>query len=226
MELNKKWRVLNNKKRLNQLTKAAMLIESDVIEYMNDNNIYQHGEGIFLDETECWKRVLQQRLSNYYKPKTLIETHKGKGIGSFIYKKNNPILHSCEYDYESELKNINSFNCDLIDIDPYGFCYDAIKNTKRFFYEKTILCVTSGEIMTVARNLKNNKVKTGHYGKNTAEWIPYFINEIEILTEMKCHFFYASEVIIRLFLSKIELEKSLFNDCPQYMGWLQKYNNV
>jgi hypothetical protein len=200
------------------------LICENVIDFAKSIDGLENGEGLFTDEAEVFKRVLQIRIAEYIKPKSVIETHAGKGIGTYIYKNNGHCnnIFSCHSNFEKELLDCQ-ITGELIDVDPYGFCYNALEKTRMFWQEDSILTVSSGEIMSIVRGLKNDVLKTKYKGREFIKWIPDYVMHIESLTKMKCVFYYAFPSTIRLFLTNRLLPKDIFYDIPSLMWWLKKY---
>jgi hypothetical protein len=46
----------------------------------------RNGEELATDEASVWKRVINYRVARYLRPNTILETHKGFGISTAIFK--------------------------------------------------------------------------------------------------------------------------------------------
>lgn len=179
----------------------------------------ENGESVF-DVAGIWKRVLNHRISKYYGPKRILETHAGIGLSSLIYKNACP---SAEIISLTDCTLIPKGDFDLVDIDPSGAPWVALDHVSLSC--RTILMVSSGEAMMVQRGLnKSMKYPTTYKGKDLPKWIiKDYLPLLEELTHKQVRFFYCYPSTVRVVLSDFEMPSDLFEGCPQWMSWLSKY---
>ena len=203
-----------NKQRILDFNNALSQLDSDFKKKVYQINGLKNGEGLFTDEAESWKRVLNLKIAKELKECNIYETHPGKGINLLLLK-----THKINYNGVA-LKNAN-----WIDIDPYGFPYEFLNNIENLFSDELMLTITSGEIMSVVRNLKNTKTPTHFFGKTAWKWVVNeYIPYIENFTGMQVRFFYAFPTSIRLIVSNLDLDyKKITEGCPKWMWWFSKY---
>jgi len=125
---------------------------------------------------------------------------------------------------------------ELIDLDPYGSCYDQIKLCARLLDPKGILLLSSGEIQRVVRGLRlsrfsNSRDYKGRKAVFWAErvWIPYVSN---LLREHGCkvhlvHFF-TSPVLVRVVFagSKSSIDPQALIGRSRYLGWFRSASST
>ena len=209
-----------NLERRNTINKALTYLPKEFLEKeINGKN----GESVTTDEAEVWKRVLNYRLIKYQQPHLILETHKGNGVGTFLalLACSTSEIISCTH-FETQIPQDVLF--DFIDIDPFGFPYKALNLCKHLLKKNGIMVITSGEILTITRNLGTAITPTKYKGKQSwqfveKDYIPYIENQ----TKLKCQFFYAYPTSVRIVLSNRSLPKILFDDCPKWMWWLKRY---
>lgn len=199
----------------------AGLQEIPIVEEMRVSG--KNGEELATDEAAVWKRVLQYRIAQYYKPEIIVETHPGLGVSTTLYKMAVPDVEFKDAtisptEFSSETKNI-------IDIDPFGQPWDFICSISHLINEQTVLMISNGEAYAVRRNLvKAQRFPTTYYGKRMPVWVKEeLIPYTEKLTGLPMRFFYAFPTTVRIILSKQYLPDKLFAGCPHWMWWLSKY---
>lgn len=188
-------------------------------------NSFRNGEGLFTDEAEAWKRLLLYRIVCLLKPEKFLETHPGKGTGAKLVKIGNPscsVISLNDFRDSRLIGDMKDF--DIIDIDPFGLPYEAIDLHKHRLKKTGVLMITSGEIVSVVRNLKNSFLPYDKHGRDGWKFVEdIYIPYIESITKLKVQFFYAFPTSVRLILSKQTLNQHLFDGCPNYMWWFRKY---
>ena len=177
----------------------------------------KNGEGWDTDEAEIWKRVLSFRVARHIQPQRILETHPGKGVGTYVYKSASP--NADIYD------NADCGEVDLIDVDPFGWPWETLDSIQHLLLNNTVLFVTSGEIQAVSRNLTRAQfLKTVHYGKQSPIWVKkQYIPELENRTGLSCQFFFAFPTMVRVVLSRKEIPLDVFSGCPTWMSWFARY---
>lgn len=191
----------------------------------------KNGETLQYDEAEVWKRVLNYRIANELQPRIIFETHGGKGLSTELYRIASPMSTILSSDsWESDLKYVPDAKVDLIDIDPFGQPYSCIETVRKEsvlskLKKGGVLMVSNGEMMGVARHLKNTQhIKTDYYGRNSWKWVvEQYLPYMEEITGLKVQFFYAFPTTVRVILSNKSLPVTLFKGCKQWMWWLEKY---
>jgi hypothetical protein len=180
----------------------------------------KNGEGIFHDEAEIQKRIISFRIAKKIKPKTILESHPGIGVGSALYMRAAP---------RADLKRLSDSveddcNGALIDIDPFGRPWDILLHHRDSLRRASAVQVTSGEIYSVVRNWKRTfQFATRRVGAKAPQWVTTeFIPRVEDITLMKCQFFYAFPTSVRLILSPGRLPESIWNGCERWLWWFSK----
>lgn len=215
-----------NTDRIVKIKDWLNLLPEDIVNYSIDSRLEQ----LAVDEAAIWKRIINYRLVTSYHFQSILETHGGEGLSTYIYKqysKANRIV-SCS-DYEKDIANLDFGIFDLIDIDPFGQPWDAIELIKKLYdINNSIVMVTNGEAMLVSRKLLNSlRYRTEYWGKDVTKWcIEEYIPLVENILGMKCQFYYIYPSSARLILANKEIEKFIFEGCPQYMWWVQNPNRV
>ena len=199
----------------------AGLREIPIVEEMRVSG--KNGEELATDEAAVWKRVLQYRIAQYYKPEIIVETHPGLGISTTLYKLAVP---NAEFGTANlDPRRLSSKTKNIIDIDPFGQPWDSICSITSLINEHTVLMISNGEAYAVRRNLvKAQRFPTANYGKRMPVWVrEELIPYTEKLTGLPMRFFYAFPTTVRIILSTQHLPKELFDGCPHWMWWLSKY---
>lgn len=206
-----------NSKRLKIILNGLEELPRDFIRLAAADGV--QGELVTTDEAEVWKRVLNYRLGKHFQFDTILETHAGKGIGTklMLMANENSKITSLSH-FQSQMPADKSF--DFIDIDPWGFPYEALDLALPLLKDDGVLAITSGESAAVTRNLPNRRIETNHKGKDSWKYVEDdYIPFLEQRTGLKCQFFYAFPTSIRTILTNNKTPKSIFKDCPQYMWW-------
>lgn len=182
-----------------------------------------NGESLAFDEAGVWKRVLDYRIAKYFQPVRILETHKGLGLGTALYKYASP---------KSEIISLTDctkvpldIDFDLIDIDPCGQPWTALEHVK--LNKKTILMITNGEVYAVQRGLKKSlRYPTEYKGRDIPKWVVNeYLPKLEDITKMNVQFFYCFPTSVRVILSKFVMPSELFEGCQQWMWWTARYSN-
>jgi N2,N2-dimethylguanosine tRNA methyltransferase len=115
---------------------------------------------------------------------------------------------------------------DLVDLDPFGTCYELLPLVRRIV-PKGIICITSGEIFQVYRGLNrrpDRPLATEFRGRNVARWVVR-----ELLPELvgacgdaRLVHFYAYPTSVRAILAvgDFRICKDLFKMRPRFLSWL------
>lgn len=184
----------------------------------------RNGESLATDEAAVWKRVLLYRVARYHQPERILETHSGVGISAALYR------HACPRslifsltDYRAVSRLRGSF--DLIDIDPFGQPWDALALALPQLAPGGVLLVSNGEALAVWRNLRRQqRYPTQYYGRQMPLWVANeYLPRLEEITGRKVQFFYAFPSSVRAILSAAPLPSLLWEGCPRWMWWLQRY---
>lgn len=180
-----------------------------------------NGETLSFDEAEVWKRVLDYRIAQYLKPKRIIETHRGRGVATRVFRIAAPQAKIVSADrFQTDLDGCEP--AQLIDIDPFGFHYEALSYALPLLDRKhhCVLMVTNGEMMTITRGLRG---QVEYKGIKALDWVKnVFLPELEESSGLTAQFHYAFPTTVRAVLSNRRLPKSLFDGCPQLMSWLRQ----
>lgn len=181
----------------------------------------RNGEELATDEAAVWKRVLNYRIVKFLQPRTILETHKGLGISTYIYRKTCP--QALIFDDTPSLVDLPTI--DYLDIDPFGQPWDTISKYSALLEYSKLVAVSNGEAYAVTRNwTRAQKYPTQFYGKMLPKWVTSeYIPRLEIITGLKCQFYYAFPTTVRAIFSITRLPNDIFADCPQWMWWLKKY---
>ena len=187
----------------------------------------KNGETLNFDEAEVWKRVLAWRVANWMQPSSILETHKGLGMSARVYQHAAPqsLIYSCS-DFVQDLGAVADNSVDLLDIDPFGQPYIALKLAlpKLKKSGNVVLFITNGEMMAVCRGLtKSQFLKTTYKGLGALSWpaetyIPYLVKQ----TELTYRFDYAFPTTSRVILTRGPLPTCVYKDCPKQMSWLKR----
>jgi len=206
-----------NKQRLEDLRIGLANLPNLDFPEVNGRN----GEELATDEAAVWKRVLNYRIVRFLQPRTILETHKGLGISTHIYRKTCP--EALILDDTFPLDCLPTI--DYLDIDPFGQPWDTIFKYSALLKNSKAVAISNGEAYAVTRNwTKAQKYPTEFYGKTLPKWVTSeYIPHLERITELKCQFFYAFPTTVRCVFSPIKIPKDVFADCPQWMWWLRKY---
>lgn len=188
----------------------------------------RNGETLRFDEAEVWKRVLDYRIAKHLKPSVIVETHGGTGVGTlaFMLASRHSRIYSCE-DFGRNLRFVPDGAATLIDVDPFGHPYEAIKLVLPKLARPGVMMITNGEMMQVVRGLKRGQyLKTDYRGIDAVHWVrERFIPEIERLTGLRTRFYYCFPTTVRLIMAHELLceflPEHLFAGCPQLMSWLK-----
>lgn len=184
----------------------------------------RNGEELATDEAAVWKRVINYRVSQHLQPNIILETHKGPGISTSLYR------HACpntllvdHYVPPNQLHHV-----ELIDIDPFGQPWDTIAKYQHLLATCQALFVSNGEAYLVVRNLrKAQRYPTNNFGRRMPKWIlEEYLPQLEKVLGVPCQFFYAFPTTVRSIHSKYELPSELFTGCPRWMWWLPKYVSI
>ena len=196
-----------NKKRQADYAKGLSFLNNQFKdEMLKIESAVENGEGLFSDEAAVWKRVLNLRIAKQMKNIRLFERHPGRNVNTLMLD-----AHNVKYTLAS-IQNSN-----WIDIDPYGFPYEFLSEIGEHFSDNLMLTVTSGEIVSVVRNLKNTKFDTNFYGRTAWKYIiDEYIPFVENTTGMQVRGFYAFPTSVRLIVSNLDLDYTkIFKDCPK-----------
>jgi hypothetical protein len=186
------------------------------------------GEELATDEAAVWKRVLDFRVCKYLKPKRIIETHGGLGIGTAIFRSIDP---------ETEIISCTNFKIDtvsltgkfdLVDVDPFGAPWKALECVKNLYDQDSVVMVTNGEAFAVSRGLRKSQMYPSELkGKQLPQWVVHhYIPILEEITKLNMVFFYCFPTSVRVILSgNKEFPLALFKDCPKFMSWTKKYSS-
>lgn len=182
----------------------------------------KNGEELATDEAAVWKRVLNYRISKTYQPKTLLETHPGLNISTQFFKYAS--RQTAFFNYKNFEKGIK-YN--IIDIDPFGQPWDTIEAYYDEITLSDILMVSNGEAQAVVRNLKKaQRFPTNNYGKKTPKWVvDEYLPSLEEKLGKKVQFFYCFPTTVRVILSNLDMPISLWEQCPNWMWWLNNYKD-
>ena len=218
-------RIQKNKARVNDYLAGMACLPKIDFNHVSDRN----GEALATDEAAVWKRVLNYRVSSAYANlRDVLETHPGVGISTAIYKYVGGDINIVSLEDYRLVSNINQ-TFDIVDIDPFGFPYDAIEKCQHVFdLERTLLMVSNGEAFSVVRNLKTqHSKKTKNYGKKMGTWVvKEYLPVLEEITGFKVKFFYVFPTTVRAILSNLDIPEKVFSGCPRWMWWLKKYNDL
>jgi len=214
---------MRKKRRLLELAKKYL--PSKFIEYaMRVEG--RSGEGIFYDEADLWKRILNYRIAKYLQPRVILETHKGLGLSTYLYRLASPNAKIISLSrWEKYTNSIPDNYVELLDIDPFGQPYKCLFAYFSKLRRDGVLLITNGEIYQVVRGLRNVQfLKTDYKGRDAWRWVvEQYLPWLEEYTGMKVRFFYVYPTSVRVVLSSRPLPKHLFEGCPVWMGWLAKY---
>jgi len=184
-----------------------------------------NGEELATDEAAVWKRVIDYRVALTTHPTSILEMYAGLNIGTLLFEHACPDaqITSCTQ-WENEV--ITDKQYDLIDIDPFGQPWDAIDRVleKKSFHDHSIIMITNGEAMSVARGLKNTRHETKYKGRDLNFWVVRdYLPLLEERFKMPVRFFYVYPSSVRAVLSKRSIPSYVFEGCPMFMWWLSKY---
>jgi hypothetical protein len=195
-------------------------------EYVESEFEGKNGEILASDEAEAWKRVINYKLVKYKKPSTILETHTGAGYGKKLMLMAHP---------EAKITSLTHFQTqipkgqmfDFIDIDPFGFPYEALFLVNHMLKENGVLAITSGEVCSITRKLGNSFLKTQYTGAQAWKFVEHdYIPYLEDYTKLKCQFFYAYPTSVRVILSNEKLPDFIFEGCPKWMWWFEKQKSL
>lgn len=173
---------------------------------------------LFGDEAKVWKRVIQYRVSSYFKPKSILETHVGRGVGTaYLMNGNINAQHFAPKKWQ-DYGQYTGMKFDLIDIDPYGQAYDIIDAYLPLLNNDAVLMITNGEAMNIWRHQPTAKYKSKYSGNDLPKWaIEEYIPRIEDMAGLRVIYWYLFPTIIRTVSTNMEYSTELFEDCPQLM---------
>jgi hypothetical protein len=191
------------------------------VQHLRTKNL-RNGEGVFHDEAEIQKRLINFRLAKRFKPRLVVESHPGLGIGSRLYRLASP---SVSVKQISDFISAEEWRNAIVDIDPFGRPWETLERYKSSIRLSSVVMVTSGEIHSVVRNLKRTfYFPTERVGKDSPQWVVReLIPRVEDLTNMPCRFFYAFPTSVRLILSRRKLPLGLWKGCQQWLWWFSRY---
>lgn len=170
------------------------------------------------DEAKVWKRVLQYRVAKYLQPRTILETHIGKGVGTqYLLHGASQADYFCPKRWQ-DYKQFEGKRFDLIDVDPYGQSYDIVDAYLPMLSDGGVLMVTNGEATSVWRNLPSARYKSRYCGNDLPLWaLREYVPRLEDQTGLKVWFWYLFPSVIRTFSSNTPLPDDLFANCPRLM---------
>lgn len=182
------------------------------------------GEAIGVDEASVWKRVLNLRLARFLQPSRILETHGGLGVSTFFYRRAAPNAEIVSLSDFKMCRTLSGF-FDLIDIDPFGFPYDALDAALPLLAVQGVLLVSNGEAFAVGRNWQNVLyAPTTNVGRRLNRWVKdEYLPRLEALTGLTVRFFYAFPTTVRAVLSRRELPDELWRGCKQWKWYLERY---
>jgi 16S rRNA G966 N2-methylase RsmD len=133
---------------------------------------------------------------------------------TLINEKNLKFLESCQEEY------------DLIDFDPFDNANAQLAYLEKIF-KSGVVCITSGEIMTVSRNLPHvadyiKPTKAEYIGKKAWKWAEdIFIPHIRWAYRLEPVTFYTYPSSVRaIFTRGMEVDASIFEG-DRYLGWFR-----
>lgn len=183
-----------------------------------------NGESIATDEAAVWKRVLNFRVCRFLQPMRILETHGGSGVSTFFYRRAAP---------SAEIVSLSDFRLcreqsgffDLIDVDPFGLPYEALRYALPLLAPNGVLIVSNGEAYAVLRNWRNVLYQpTSNTGRRLNRWVKEeYLPRLEALTNLPVRYFYAFPTTVRVVLSRRVLPPSLWEGCKQWMWYLERY---
>jgi hypothetical protein len=184
----------------------------------------RNGEELATDEAAVWKRVLAMRVAKWLKPRAVVETHPGLGVGTSLYRWAVPgvrLLTAESYATESHSPPY----AEIVDIDPFGQPWDALRENQEIIRRCKCLMVSNGEALAVRRNLRRaQRFPTKYFGKRLPLWVAKeLIPRVERVSGLRVQFFYAFPTSVRLILGRTTFPSSLWRGCPQWMWWLANY---
>lgn len=182
----------------------------------------RNGEDLATDEAAVWKRVLNYRIAKHIRPKSILETHKGLGVGTRLYQYAYPDVRI--FDHETYVPSEDAI--EMVDIDPFGQPWDSIEAYSAVLQKCNIALVSNGEAQAVVRNLRRaQRFPTNNFGRKMPVWVVNeYVPRLEDVLSMACCFYYAFPTTVRTIHSRIEMPIRLFRDCPRWMWWLARYS--
>jgi hypothetical protein len=115
---------------------------------------------------------------------------------------------------------------DLVDLDPFGTCYELLPLVVRLV-PRGVVCITTGEIFQVYRGLNRRPGRppaTAFRGHKVSQWV---VNALIPELKRACgnarliHFYaYPTSVRVILALGGFRTPRKLFRARPQFLGWL------
>jgi len=199
------------------------------------------------------KLAINRIITKQLRPQLVLEAFAGDGTSTRIYARHTQQLIAIEKDPKCVAVFSNNFrkrkisliandnirilplfapkSFELIDLDPYGSCYDQIGLCAKLLSPTGVLLLSSGEIQRVVRGLplsrfSDSRLYKGRKAVFWAErvWIPYIA---QLLREQGCkvhlvHFF-ASPVLIRVVFAgaKSSIDPQALVRRSKYLGWFR-----
>ena len=184
-----------------------------------DDCLGRNGESLATDEAAVWKRVLSYRIARFLKPRAILETHPGVGVGTQVYRR---AAFSAKILTPNDLGDACP---ELIDIDPFGQPWDALNAIEPAIKTSVCLQVSNGEAQAVVRNLRRAQRYATHFvGRRMPDWVVHeYVPRLEEVTGLQCAFFYAFPTTVRVILARINIPQVLWRGCPRWMWWLDRY---
>lgn len=211
-------------------------------------DIPQHN--IDIDEAALQKRLWGIVMAENYQFKRGLDLFGGIGHSGFILSKccdsvtvieKDPISFKILQENLTGVNNVNLINSnnldflktcetkfDYIDFDPFGSPGKQLKYLNKIF-DKGVVCITTGEILQISRNLRGapefaGRTGSNYIGRKARAWAEeVYIPYIESNFNLKCQAFYCYPTSVRLILSRdMKLDPSLFKG-KNYLGWFENY---
>lgn len=113
---------------------------------------------------------------------------------------------------------------DLVDLDPFGTCYDLFPLVREVV-PRGVVCVTTGEIFQVYRGLNRRpgRPPTSFKGRDVSKWVVQeLLPELIAMFDAKLIHFYAYPTSVRVILAlgRFRFRRGLFKERPRFLGWL------
>jgi hypothetical protein len=202
---------------------------------------------------ESEKLAINEAIVEAIRPRSVLEAFAGDGTSTQIFSRYADSVFAIEKDNEQAvqflktirdpkvlftngdnlraMRLLSSNSFDLIDLDPYGSCYQQIEECVRLLRKPGVILASCADIHCVMRGFKLNRFpnSAAYKGRRAAlwaeeVWIPYIL---ELMGKRGCgadlcHFF-ASPVLLRAVFTIgafASLHSKLLSR-PRYVGWSQ-----
>lgn len=210
----------------------------------------------YVDEASWLKREMMGIIAHYLPDDAVvIDAFAGVGISAGIYAEKVAKVYAIEKKKEyydillkncALLNNVEVIKGDnakvmsgmavkpvLVDLDPFGNCYEQLPIAIRLLQNEGVLCVTSGELYAIMRGTRLHKrygdllnalgTNKDFYLFPEKVLIPYILT----ISKFELVYYYVYPTSTRIiFADKVwcKLLRPLFDGFPRYLGFLSRYN--